>query len=100
MNRVLGKPSRFITFTANTKWPGILHILQRRQTPDARPDISDTVFKQKFNALPYYLTQGHVFGNCMGVVFSVKNQMKGLPHAHILLFLQNNDVTWCADNVD
>lgn len=96
----LGKPSLFIIFTANLKWPEILHNLEHRQTPDIRPNLIDIVFRHKFNALQCNPTQSHVFGKCIRVVFSAEYQNRGLPYAHILLILHNDDVPPCADHVD
>ena len=62
ITRILGKPSFFITFTANPKWPEILRNLKPGQTADSRPDLVAIVFKQKLDALLHELKGTNIFG--------------------------------------
>ena len=100
ITRVLGKPSLFITFTANPNWPEIKRNLEHGQSSDARPDLIAIVFKQKLEALLYDLKERQIFGKCIGCVYTIEYQKRGLPHAHILIFLHRNDVPRCAEDVD
>lgn len=45
--RHFGKPSLFITFTANPRWLEILNHLKPRQQPTDRPDLIARVFRLK-----------------------------------------------------
>ncbi|KHJ33806.1 putative atp-dependent dna helicase pif1 [Erysiphe necator] len=98
ITRILGKTS-FVTFTANPKWPEILRQLKPGQTADSRPDLVAIVFKQKLDAL-HELKVTNIFGKCVGDVFTIEYQKRGLPHAHILIFLQDQDVPRIEEDVD
>ena len=100
ITRVLGKPSLFITFTANPHWPEIQRHLLHGQRPDSRPDLIAKVFKLKLDALLIDLKEKHIFGKCIGCVYTIEYQKRGMPHAHILLFLHQNDIPRCAEHVD
>ncbi|XP_042059616.1 uncharacterized protein LOC121804142 [Salvia splendens] len=56
-----------------------------------RPDIIRRIFKVKLDNLIRDLKSKKVFGAVKAVVYTVEFQKRGLPHAHILLFLSNED---------
>ena len=89
--RKYGKPDLFITFTCNPKWPEILTNLEKHQTPQDRPDIVTRVFKLKLNSLIKDIKQNHIFGIPVASVYVIEFQKRGLPHAHILIILQDRD---------
>ncbi|KAL4598101.1 hypothetical protein ACB092_11G035000 [Castanea dentata] len=91
--RWAGYPDLFITFTCNTKWPEIDLFLSRKpgQKVEDRPDVIARVFKIKLDQLLYDLKHGQHFGKVIAVVYTVEYQKRGLPHAHILLFLHHDD---------
>ncbi|POS84024.1 hypothetical protein EPUL_003772 [Erysiphe pulchra] len=95
-----GKPSLFITFTANPSWPEILQNLEHSQTPDTRPDLLAIVFKLKLDPFLRDIKELDIFGNCIGSMYTIEYQKRGLPHAHILLYLNQDDVPRCAEMVD
>ncbi|GKA07138.1 helicase [Tanacetum coccineum] len=90
--RTYGNPDLFITFTSNPKWPEILEMLTYfpRQKSHDRPEIGTRVFKIKLTELLDDLTKKHVFGESQGVVYVIEFQKRGLPHAHILLWLEEH----------
>ena len=65
--------------------------------------VSSRVFKLKLKMLIYLLTKGEAFGEVRCYMYFVEWQKRGLPHAHILLWLKNkkspNDIDKfiCAD---
>ncbi|POS82217.1 hypothetical protein EPUL_004937, partial [Erysiphe pulchra] len=61
--RAIGKPSYFITFTANPSWQEILENLEHNQSPDTRPDLIAFTFKAKLDALLYDLKERIFSGN-------------------------------------
>ncbi|XP_059451100.1 uncharacterized protein LOC132181888 [Corylus avellana] len=87
--RWAGYPDLFITFTCNAKWPEIKSFLSMNldQKPEDQPDILARVFKIKLDQLLYDLKHGRHFGRLLAVVYTIEYQKRGLPHAHILLFL-------------
>ncbi|XP_050290504.1 uncharacterized protein LOC126728763 [Quercus robur] len=100
--RWAGYPDLFITFTCNTKWPEIDLFLSRkpRQKVEDRPDVVARVFKIKLDQLLNDLKHGQHFGKVITVVYTVEYQKRGLPHAHILLFLHHDDKHPTAAEID
>ncbi|CAH9120016.1 unnamed protein product, partial [Cuscuta epithymum] len=90
--RWAGYPDLFITFTCNPRWPEIDRFLhQRNLKAEDRPDIISRVFKMKLDGLIKDLRKNKVFGSVRGVVYTIEFQKRGLPHAHILLWLSIED---------
>jgi hypothetical protein len=84
--RHFGKPTFFITFTANPKWPEITdHLLPSQQATD-RPDITTRVFFLKVKEMLADLRNG-IFGPYLAHVHVIEYQKRGLPHMHLLLFV-------------
>ncbi|KAK9666496.1 hypothetical protein RND81_14G188700 [Saponaria officinalis] len=93
MCRWFGNPHLFITFTANPKWPEIKYMLDHIEGHKAedRPDIIARVFKMKLKQLMHCLTKEHYFGTDVADVYTIEFQKRGLPHAHILLWLKKDE---------
>ncbi|XP_057249974.1 uncharacterized protein LOC125496547 [Beta vulgaris subsp. vulgaris] len=90
--RCYGYPDLFITFTCNPKWPEINRFVSKRGLrPEDRPDVICRVFKMKLDQLVKDLKDHNIFGRVRAVVYTVEFQKRGLPHAHILLFLHRDD---------
>lgn len=81
-------PDFFITFTANPNWPEIIRELFPGQQPTDRPDLLARVFRLKLKELLDDLKSG-VLGPYEGHVYTIEYQKRGLPHAHILLFIRS-----------
>ncbi|XP_019195885.1 PREDICTED: uncharacterized protein LOC109189730 [Ipomoea nil] len=87
--RSIGYPNLFITFTCNPKWPEIQRFLEKiNLKAEDRPDIVCKVFKMKLDCLIKEIKYGKLFGPVRAVIYTIEFQKRGLPHAHILLFLQ------------
>jgi hypothetical protein len=84
--RYFGKPTFFITFIANPRWPEIIDNLFPGQQPTDRPDLIACVFCLKIKELFADLKIG-LFGLYQAHVYTIKYQKRGLPHMHILLWL-------------
>lgn len=82
-----GRPDLFITFTCNPNWKEIKDHLFDGQSPQDRHDITARVFKQKLKALMDFIIKAKVFGEVRCWMYSVEWQKRGLPHAHILIWL-------------
>ncbi len=85
--RHFGKPTFFITFTANPKWPEITHALFPGQQAADRPNLIARVFHLKVRSLLADLRAG-VLGEYAGHVYTIEYQKRGLPHMHLLLFIK------------
>ncbi|XP_044583531.1 uncharacterized protein LOC123264352 [Cotesia glomerata] len=85
--REYGRPCLFITFTCNPKWPEITSLLLPGQNAIHRHDITARVLRQKLKSLINFITKSHVFGPTRCWLYSVEWQKRGLPHAHISVWL-------------
>ncbi|KAK2422598.1 hypothetical protein QL285_033122 [Trifolium repens] len=61
-----------------------------RLKPSDRPDLVSRLFKIKLDELIRDIKKGNIFGKVRAVVYTIEFQKRGLPHAHILVFLQSN----------
>ena len=84
------KPSLFITFTCNPKWKEITEQLLTHQQATNRPDLLVRVFKLKLKELKNDLTKKEVFGKITAYIYVIEFQKRGLPHAHILVILDEH----------
>jgi hypothetical protein len=82
-------PDLFVTFTTNPNWKEIQENLAPGQTYVDRPDLVARVFKLKLKALMKDLTEGNWFGKTKCHFYVVEFQKRGLPHAHILIILDD-----------
>ncbi|KAL7319927.1 hypothetical protein PS15m_012297 [Mucor circinelloides] len=92
MVSTLGKPSYFITFTCNPHWPEIVHELRNGglDTSD-RPNLCARVFDAKLNELIQDIkTKPYIFGNVIGFTHVVEFQKRGLPHAHMVVIVDED----------
>lgn len=83
-----GRPDLFITMTCNPEWPEIRHELYVGQNPHDRHDIISRVFHLKYQNLMNLITKNHIFGATVCHMSTIEWQKRGLPHAHILIWLQ------------
>ncbi|XP_021986432.1 uncharacterized protein LOC110882810 [Helianthus annuus] len=96
-----GYPDFFITITCNPKWPEIKRFLKDKNiNPEDRPDILCRLFKIKLDAIIKDLQEKSLFGNASAVVYTIEFQKRGLPHAHICLFLNDESKLPSVDHVD
>ncbi|KAK9665879.1 hypothetical protein RND81_14G142400 [Saponaria officinalis] len=87
-----GYPDLFITFTCNPKWPKIIDALKEHGLrPEDRPDIVIQIFKMKLDEMMFDFKTRRIFGPTRGAVYTIEFQNRGLPHAHILLFLHRDN---------
>uniref|UniRef100_A0A3Q7IW56 Helitron helicase-like domain-containing protein n=1 Tax=Solanum lycopersicum TaxID=4081 RepID=A0A3Q7IW56_SOLLC len=84
-----GYPDLFLTFTCNPKWPEINEMLCliEQSGDDNRVDIICRVFQIKLFQLMQDLKKQQPFGKIIACLYTTEFQKRGLPHAHILLFL-------------
>jgi len=97
--RFFGRPTFFITFTANPRWPEITRNLLPGQTATDRPDLVARVFHLKVQELLADLKR-NLFGPYAGHVYTIEYQKRGLPHIHILLFLDPSALHLTAERID
>lgn len=85
--RQYGRPDLFITFTCNPQWVEIKRALMPGQSPMDRHDIIARVFRQKLKSLMDFIVKHSVYGQVRCWMYSIEWQKRGLPHAHILIWL-------------
>ncbi|XP_031116779.1 uncharacterized protein LOC116020446 [Ipomoea triloba] len=96
-----GYPNLFITFTCNPKWSEIQRFMEKcNLNAEDRPDIVSRVFKMKLDALVKEIRNGKLFGIVTAVVYTIEFQKRGLPHAHILIFLERLTEGFSANHMD
>ena len=98
--RHFGKPSLFITVTANPKWVEIERQLLPAQTAADRPDLVARVYNLKVGDLLDQIRYKEVFGPWLGWVWTIEYQKRGLPHLHLLVFLRTDHYFLTAGNID
>ncbi len=98
--RVYGAPDLFITFTCNPKWTEITQALLEGQQPNDRADIIVRVFHMKLQQMLDDLRSGHIFGAISALLYSIEFQKRGLPHVHILLWIQKKENEITSDTID
>nr|GEX23435.1 helicase [Tanacetum cinerariifolium] len=97
-----GNLDLFITFTSNPKWPKIAKMLAYLpgQKAHDRPEVGTRVFKLKLTELLNDLAKKHVFGQSEAVVYVIEFQKRGLPHTHILLWLEEHSKCRTPSEID
>ncbi|XP_045797949.1 uncharacterized protein LOC123892172 [Trifolium pratense] len=101
ISSAVGFPDIFITFTCNPTWPEITRELAKNNLkPQDRPDIVSKVFKIKFDELMKDLTKRHILGKVLAYMYTIEFQKRGLPHAHILIFLHPSSKYPSPDDID
>lgn len=95
-----GAPDLFITFTANPNWIEIVDNLKAGETASDRPDLVARVFHIKLKAFIDDLTKFKLFGCVLAFVYTIEFQKRGLPHAHILITLHQDDKFTSTEKID
>lgn len=100
--RTYGNPDIFMTFTCNPKWKEIQEALKKipGQKSEDRPDLAARVFKIKVDRLMKYLRKKNYFGRMLAGLYTIEFQKRGLPHAHILIWLHENDRHPTPEQID
>lgn len=86
--RHYGTSDLFITFTCNPKWKEIQRKLYPEQKHYQRHDIIARVFHFKIKEFMDLIVKREIFGKTRCYLFTVEWQKRGLPHIHLLLWLE------------
>ncbi|KAG2738560.1 hypothetical protein P692DRAFT_20676686, partial [Suillus brevipes Sb2] len=87
--RYFKKIDIFMTVTCNPKWPEIQRELLPGQAVADRPDLVARVFELKKRAIVEYVYKQGVFGRTAAYIYTIEFQKRGLPHMHMLIFLDH-----------
>ncbi|EPB70224.1 hypothetical protein ANCCEY_10689 [Ancylostoma ceylanicum] len=74
---------------SNPDWNEIKEELLAGQVPSDRHDLIARVFKQKLSKLMDMITKSQIYEETRCWMYSVEWQKRGLPHAHILIWLRD-----------
>ncbi|KAF7835310.1 uncharacterized protein G2W53_010169 [Senna tora] len=84
----IGFPYLYIIFTCNPRWRELDRLFEGlRCKPEDRLDLVSRIFTIKLNMLIKDITKDMLFGKCRADIYTIEFQKRGLPHAHILLWL-------------
>ncbi|XP_013632617.1 PREDICTED: uncharacterized protein LOC106338114 [Brassica oleracea var. oleracea] len=88
--RWYGNPHLFITVTANPNWVELTDHLDAYggDSANSRPDLECRIFKLKLDEMMADFKKGVYFPKPDAAVYTIEFQKRGLPHAHILLWLK------------
>ncbi|XP_063944772.1 uncharacterized protein LOC135146765 [Daucus carota subsp. sativus] len=100
--RFIGHPDIFLTMTTNPLWDEILQMMKLLPhcTPQNSPDVIARVFRLKLDQLIEDIKKNQIFGVCLGVMYVVEFQKRGLPHVHMLIWLDSASKHNLQNNVD
>ncbi|KAI9117087.1 hypothetical protein K1719_012086 [Acacia pycnantha] len=96
-----GYPDIFITFTCNPMWPEITrHCDECGLKACDKPKVLSRIFNVKLNKLMRVLKDEKIFGTVKAEVYTIEFQKRGLPHAHIILWLTKVEKVMTPFDVD
>ncbi|XP_076069742.1 uncharacterized protein LOC143041618 [Oratosquilla oratoria] len=100
-----GSPDFFITFTMNPRWEELSEAMAQTASSAAskqkndRPDLVSRISKMKVDSMMDDLTKKNIFGGVKAYLYSVEWQKRGVPHVHILLWMEQHVNAELVDSV-
>ena len=98
--REYGKPDFFITVTCNPQWPEIVEELKDIKNHGDKLPIIARVFKLKLQAIMDDILNKQILGKHVAMMYVIEFQKRGLPHAHILIILDDISKPRTTDDFD
>ncbi|CAN0837250.1 ATP-dependent DNA helicase PIF1 [Linum grandiflorum] len=91
MTHYYNNPDLFITFTCNAQWPEIIEAFKDDvgTHSEDKPMVVARVFRMRLRQLKDDLNKASFFGKNVASMHTVEFQQRGLPHVHIILWLQD-----------
>ena len=96
----ISKPHLYLTMTCNPQWKEITDNLREGEVATDRPDLTSRAFLIRYKEFIDDLLKKNIFGKVVGHCSVIEFQKRGLPHAHILLIIQESDVPRTCDAYD
>ncbi|XP_074346593.1 uncharacterized protein LOC141685389 [Apium graveolens] len=86
----------------NPKWPEIQEMFDYTPglTANDAPDVVARVFKLKLDQLLHVIKKKKFFGRCIGALHVIEFQKRGLPHAHMVIWLHPDSKPKTIQQVD
>nr|XP_017255632.1 PREDICTED: uncharacterized protein LOC108225307 [Daucus carota subsp. sativus] len=100
--RYIGHPDIFLTMTCNSAWDEIKEMMKLYPGCMAvdSPDVIARVFKLKLDQIVEDIKNKHYFGTCIAIMYVIEFQKRGLPHVHMLIWLDAASKRKLNDDVD
>jgi hypothetical protein len=95
-----GRPDLFLTITSNPKWLDLINNIPEYDDINFRPDLIARIFKLYLAELLIDIKDRHIFGVAVAHIHVVEFQKRGLPHAHIIITLSEQDKIRGAEVID
>lgn len=95
-----GKPTFFVTVTCNPKWSKIISRIPKYAQAVNRPDIVARDFYLTVKEIYRDLRDRGTFGRLRSFLHVIEFQKPGLPHAHILLWMEEEDILSTVEDSD
>ncbi|XP_070013986.1 uncharacterized protein [Nicotiana sylvestris] len=95
-----GKPDFSITMTCNPAWSEIKEHLSLADEVQNIPDLVSRVFRAKVEELKMDILKRQIFGSVAAFMYTIEFQKRGLPHAHFLIILADEDKLLTPESYD
>jgi hypothetical protein len=91
-------PDLFVTITFNPDWPELGRMIPPHSSIHDHPDVQARVFWLRFSRIMKDIVDHAVFGEVLSYCWRLEWQLRGFPHAHVLLILRQR--IQCVADVD
>ena len=95
-----GKPTFFVTFTCNPKWPEITNSIPWYHSASDRPDVVSRVYNLKKNEIVEDIQKRQIFGAVTARIHVIEFQKPELPHCHMLIWIDEPDIPRTSADID
>ncbi|XP_046640289.1 uncharacterized protein LOC124323516 [Daphnia pulicaria] len=95
-----GKPTYFLTFTCNPKWQERTGSIDSYQVAANRPDVVARVYQLKLKELIKDIQEKQILGVVVARIHVIGFQKRGLPHCHMLIWIDQHDVPTTESEID
>jgi hypothetical protein len=95
-----GKPTFFVTFTCNQKWPEITTSNPWYHSASDRPDVVARVYNLKKNEIVEDIQKRQIFGAVTARIHVIEFQKRGLPHCRMLIWIDEPDIPRTSADID
>ena len=95
-----GNPTYFLTLTCNPKWKEIADSIENYQVAANRPDVVARVYQLKLKELIKDIQEKQILGVVIARIHVIEFQKRGLPHCHMLMWIDEYDVPQTGEDID
>ena len=81
-------PDLFITVTFNPEWPELARMMPSHGNVHDHADVVARVFWFRFMRIMADIVDNAVFGTVLSYCYRIEWQLRGFPHAHVLIILE------------